>query len=155
MIITGTIMLALGGCGQSAPQAAANGSAGSAVGSYATPGGRAEVRSGDAALSGLPEGIPPYPRASANGAIQFGGPAEGGEARVMGFQTADAPALVIDFYAAAGTAAGFREVHRAATGRSAMLGLERDNGDILNITATGTPRVTMVQIMFGQERRRR
>ncbi len=153
--MTGTVLLALGGCGQGTPEAGGGNSAGSAVGSYATPGGRAEVRAGDAALSGLPEGIPPYPRADSRGAIQFGGPTEEGEARVMGFQTADPPTAVAAFYAEAGARAGFRLVERRDTPAGAILALERDNGDVMNVTATGTPRGTQVQIMAGQERPRR
>src|SRR5688572_12125095 len=91
MMTAGTMLLALGACGQGAPQAIDGNSAGSTVRSYSTPDGRGEVRSGDAALSGLPEGIPPYPRASPGGAIQFGGAAEEGEMRAMGFNTADPP----------------------------------------------------------------
>jgi len=137
----GAALLALGACGGSGTQAGSGvNTENSAVGSYANPGGRTEVRAGDAALSGLPEGIPPYPRADARGAIQFGGPTEAGdEARMMGFRTSDPAALVITFYADAGQRAGFREIHRSTTGQSEVLGLQRDNGDVMNITATGTP----------------
>jgi hypothetical protein len=154
MIITsGAALLALCGCGDDGSGTGAN-SGNSAVGSFRTPDGRSEVRAGDAALSGLPDGIPPYPNADTSGAIQFGGISDGGEARVMGFQTADQPSQVIDFYAAAAARAGFRETHRATSGPAANLGLERDNGEVMSVTATGTPRGTQVQIMVGQERRR-
>ena len=75
--------------------------------------------------------------------------------RVMGFRTADPPAEVIAFYADAAARAGFREVRRAASGPSEVLGLERANGDVMNVTATATPGGTSVQIMAGRERRRR
>ena len=106
---------------------------------YTSPDGRSEVREGDAALSGLPEGIPPYPRADPGGAIQFGGASEEGEMRVMGFRTADPPADVIAFYAEAAARAGFREGHRTASGPSQVLGFERDNGDVMNVIATARP----------------
>ena len=44
---------------------------------------------------------------------------------------------------------------RAETGPSTVLGLARDNGDAMNVTATGTPTGTSVQIMAGREQRRR
>jgi hypothetical protein len=154
MIITGALLLALGACGRSAPPAAGNAAASPAPGSLASPDGRSEVR-GDAGFSGLPEGIPAYPRVIGGGAVQIGGVSDGNEMRVMAFQTADTSVQVIDFYAAAGARAGFREIHRAATGPRAVLGLERDNGDVMNVTASQTPHETMVQIMAGREQRRR
>ena len=145
-------LLALAGCGGGTTEADSGADAGnSAVASFTSPDGRSEVRSGDAALSGLPEGIPPYPRADPGGAIQFGGASEDGEMRAMGFTTADPPADVIAFYADAAGRAGFRETHRAATGPSQVLGFERDNGDVMNVTATATPRGTSVQILAGSE----
>jgi hypothetical protein len=152
-IMACTLLLALGGCGQGAPEGGGN-SAAAAVRTYTTPDGRSEVRSGDAALSGLPEGIPPYPRADARGAIQFGGVSDEAEMRAMGFRTADAPAAVIAFYAEAGRRAGFREGRRASMGRSEVLGLERDNGDVMNVTATATAGATQVQILAGTGQRR-
>lgn len=153
-ITAGIALLALDGCGQGASEGGGN-SAGSAVRTYTTPDGRGEVRGGDAALSGLPAGIPPYPRADSRGAIQFGGASDEAEMRAMGFRTNDPPAAVIAFYAEAGRRAGFREGHRSSTGRSEVLGLERDNGDVMSITATGTPGATQVQIMAGTGQRRR
>lgn len=148
MIMAGTALLALGGCGQGAPEAGGGNEAGSAVRSYTTPDGRSEVRAGDAALSGLPEGIPPYPRADPGGAIQFGGASEEGEMRAIGFRTDDPPAAVIAFYAEAGARAGFREIHRAESGPSLVLGLERPAG-VMNVTATAGPGGTRVQLMVG------
>jgi hypothetical protein len=151
IIMTGAALLGLGGCGaggSDAPEAPPGEAAGTPRGSLTSPDGRSEVRAGDAALSGLPEGIPPYPRPGPGGAIQFGGNSDGNEMRVMGFQTADPPAEVIAFYAAAGERAGFREIHRAVSGPSHVLGLDRADG-VLNVTATGAPGGTRVQLMAG------
>jgi hypothetical protein len=154
MIITGALLLALGGCGRGAPPAAGNMAANPAQARLASPDGRSEVRR-DADFSGLPAGIPAYPRVIGSGALQMGGVSDGNEMRVMAFQTADTAIQVIDFYAAAGARAGFREIHRATTGPRAVLGLERGNGDVMNVTATQTPHETRVQIMAGREGRRR
>ena len=149
-LMTGAALLALAGCGDRATEADSGGGAANSAGrSYTSPDGRSEVREGDAALSGLPEGIPPYPHADPDGAIQFGGASEEGEMRVMGFRTADPPADVIAFYADAAGRAGFREGQRVAAGPSQVLGFERDNGDVMNVTATATARGTHVQIMVG------
>ena len=154
IIMTGTALVALAGCSRSAAPEAdrGNASAGSVVGSLTSPDGRSEVRR-DAAFSGLPDGIPAYPRVNGGGAIQMGGADDGAEMRVMAFRTADPPADVIAFYAEAGARAGFRVIHRAEAGPSTALGLARDNGDAMNVTATGTPSGTSVQIMAGHERR--
>ena len=154
MVMSGTMLLALAGCGGGAPEADRGNTAGPAQGSMTSPDGRSEVR-GDADFSGLPEGIPAYPRVNGGGAIQFGGASEEGEMRVMGFRTADPPAQVIAFYADVAGRAGFRVGQRADAGPSAALGLERDNGEVMNVTATGTPTGTSVQIMTGRQRRRR
>jgi hypothetical protein len=154
-MMAGTMLLVLGACGDETREAVGDAnSQNSAVASYSSPDGRSEVRSGDAALSGLPEGIPPYPRAGPNGAIQFGGASEEGEMRAMGFTTADPPADVIAFYADAAGRAGFREAHRATSGPSQVIGFERGNGEVMNVTATANPRGTSVQIMVGNARRR-
>ena len=85
-LMAGAALLALAGCGDGASEGGSGaGAENSAGSSYTSPDGRSEVRSGDAALSGLPEGIPPYPRANPSGAIQFGGASEEGEMRAMGF----------------------------------------------------------------------
>ena len=88
-----------------------------AQGSLASADGRSEVR-GDADFSGLPEGIPAYPRIRPGGAIQMGGAEDGAEMRVMAFRTDDPPADVIAFYAEAAARAGFREVRRPDAGPS-------------------------------------
>lgn len=158
MMMTATIALALGGCGRGAPDAAdANAAApapGLPQGALASPDGSSEVRT-DAAFSGLPAGIPAYPRTDGRGAVQIGDPSDEAGMRVMAFQTPDPPAAVIAFYAEAGGRAGFREVHRATAGPSIALGLARDDGDAVNVTATGAGGMTRVQIMTGNERRHR
>ena len=151
--MAGTVLLALGGCGDGTTEASDAGSAENSAGvSLTSPDGRSEVRSGDAALSGLPDGIPPYPRVAPGGAIQFGGPSEEGEMRAMGFNTPDPPADVIAFYADAAQRAGFHEGQRATAGPSQVLGFERDNGDVMQVTATATPQGSRVQILAGQGR---
>ena len=154
-----TLLLVLAACGPAAPGAGNGTAAGPAPApgaapapGLASPDGRSEVR-GDAQFSGLPEGIPAYPRINPGGAIQMGG-GEENEMRVMGFRTADTPAQVIAFYADAGAQAGFRIVRRAEAGPSTVLGLARDNGDAMNVTATATPTGTSVQLMAGREQRR-
>ena len=154
IIMTGTALLALAGCGGAAPEANRAEKAGAAQAPMTSTDGRSEVRA-DADFSGLPEGIPAYPRVSGAGAVQFGGASEEGEMRVMGFRTADPPATVIAFYADAARGAGFREVQRARSGPSEVLGLERANGDVMNVTATAAPGATSVQIMAGRGRGRR
>jgi hypothetical protein len=157
-IIATGLLLSLPACGPGAPGpengAAAAPAPPAAPAPLAAPDGRSEVR-GDAQFSGLPAGIPAYPRVNPGGAIQMGGESDGNEMRIMGFRTADAPAQVVAFYADAAAAAGFRVVRRAESGPSTILGLARDNGDALNVTATATPTGTSVQIMAGRERRRR
>jgi hypothetical protein len=152
-----TALLALGGCGGD-PSKTAEGNAAApaaAPAASASPGSPAsEVRT-DAAFSGLPEGIPAYPRTDGRGAIQMGDPSEEHGVRIMAFQTPDPPAAVIAFYAEAGARAGYREVSRVEAGPSTALGLAREAGDALNVTATGTGGLTRVQIMTGNERRER
>lgn len=158
IILTATMLAALAGCGGGTPQGDGGNTAGTAAGSgkgaMTSPDGRSEVRA-DAAFSGLPEGIPAYPGADGRGGVMMGGASEEGEMRVMAFRTADSPDRVIAFYTEAATGAGFRALHRSDTGPSTVLGLERDNGDVMNITATGTASGTSVQIMVGRGRERR
>ena len=152
-MMSGAALLALAGCGGGASEADRGNSAGAARGSLAAPDGRSEVRS-DAAFSGLPEGIPAYPRIRPGGAIQMGGADDGAEMRVMAFRTDDPPADVIAFYAEAAGRAGFRIVDRADAGPSLALGLARGDGEAMNVTATATATGTSVQIMTGRERSR-
>jgi len=159
IILAGTMIAALAGCGGGGASEADRGNQagaapGSTKGAMTSPDGRSEVRA-DAAFSGLPEGIPAYPGADGRGGVMVGGASEEGEMRVMAFRTADSPDRVIAFYSEAATRAGFRALHRSDTGPSTVLGLERDNGDVMNITATGTASGTSVQIMAGRGRERR
>lgn len=159
IIMASAIALALGGCGRGAPDAEQGNAAAPAPApqtALASPGSPAsEVRT-DAAFSGLPAGIPAYPRTDGRGAIQMGDPSDAAGVRIMAFQTPDPPAAVIAFYAEAGARAGYRAVHRAEAGPSTALGLARANGDALNVTATaGASGTTRVQIMTGNERRHR
>lgn len=152
-IIAITLPLALAACGRGAPAGNAAPAA-PPEGSFAAPDGGGALR-GDARASGLPAGIPAYPRMNAGRALQMGGESDGNEMRVTGFRTADPPERVIAFYSDAGTRAGFRIVQRAESGPSSVLGLARDDGEAMNVTATATPTGTSVQIMAGRERRRR
>lgn len=150
-IMTGAALLALAACDNGALPSQADAVA-PAQGGIASPDGRSEVRA-DAGFSGLPEGIPAYPNVTGAGAIQMGGVDDGAEMRVMAFRTADPPADVIAFYAEAAERAGFRAGQRRDAGPSTALGLERDNGEVMNVTATATPTGTSVQIMAGRQRR--
>ncbi|HEV7660220.1 MAG TPA: hypothetical protein VGO55_10275 [Allosphingosinicella sp.] len=166
-MMTAIALLALAGCGGrstpegergnasgAAPDTGGGNAAGAAQAPMASPDGRSEVRT-DADFSGLPEGIPAYPRVSGAGAVQLGGASEEGEMRVMSFRTADPPAAVVAFYADAAARAGFRQIHRLRSGPSEVLGLERANGDVMNVTATAAPGATSVSIMAGRGRGRR
>ncbi len=145
-------LLALAGCGQPAPQPGGGNAAAPAEGTFATPDGKGEARTGEAALTGLPDGIPAYPGADTSAAIQISGDAAEGEGRVVAFRTTDPPPQVIAFYAGAAERAGFRIQDRRDMGSTAMLAAGRDNGDTLSITATGMPSGTQVQIMAGSPR---
>jgi len=154
IIMAGTALLGLAGCGGAAPEANRADKAGAAQAPMSSADGRSEVRA-DADFSGLPEGIPAYPRVTGAGAVQFGGASEEGEMRVMGFRTADPSATVVAFYADAARRAGFREIQRARSGPSEVLGLERANGEVMNVTVTAAAGATSVQIMTGRGRPRR
>jgi hypothetical protein len=154
IFMMGTALLALAGCDGGAGDANRGNATTPAPTGLASPDGRSEVRS-DAAFSGLPQGIPAYPRMRAGGAVQIGGADDEAEMRVMAFRTDDPAADVIAFYAEAAERAGFRVVNRADAGPRMTLGLARDDGDAMNVTANGTPTGTSVQIMAGRERNRR
>jgi hypothetical protein len=154
IVMTATALLVLAGCGGAAPEANRADKAGAAQAPITSADGRSEVRA-DADFSGLPEGIPAYPRVSGAGAVQMGGASEEGEMRIMAFRTADPPATVIAFYADAASRAGFREARRARSGASEVLGLERANGEVVQVTATAAAGATSVQFMIGRGRPRR
>jgi len=148
MIISGAALLALAACGQQTERVDRGDAAAPATG---TPSGTGEVRTGDAALTGLPEGIPAYPDADTSASIQISGDAAEGEGRILGFRTTDPPPQVVAFYARAAEHAGFRIEDRRDMGASASLSAERDNGDILQVTASPGPGGTQVQIIAGNE----
>jgi hypothetical protein len=163
IFMTATALLALTGCGSGAtPEVGRGNTSGAAPRDEAAAAARPPITSGDgrsevradADFSGLPEGIPAYPRVTGAGAVQFGGATEEGEMRVMGFRTGDAPEAVVAFYADAARRAGFREIHRVRSGRSEVLGLERGEREMMNVTATPAAGATSVQIMVGRGRGR-
>ena len=152
MMMSGAALLALAGCGQPAAQPGGGDAAAPAQGTFTTPGGSGEVRTGEAALTGLPGGIPAYPGADTSASIQISGEAAEGEGRVLGFLTSDPPPQVVAFYANAAERAGFRIEDRRDMGASASLSAEHDNGDVLQVTASPTPAGTQVQIIAGAGR---
>ena len=166
-MMTATALLALAGCGGPATPEAERGNLAGAA-SETEGGNRAgaaqprwPLRTAAARCGATPIS-PACPRASplirgsaAPARVQFGGSSEEGEMRVMGFRTADPPAAVVAFYAEAAQRAGFRQIHRLRSGPSEVLGLERANGDVMNVTATAAPGATNVQIMAGRGRGRR
>jgi hypothetical protein len=154
-MMSGAALLALAGCGQPAAAPEGGTAEAPAQGNFATPDGKGEVRAGAAAVTGLPEGIPPYPGADTSASIQISGDAAEGEGRVIAFRTTDPPPQVVAFYADAAERAGFRIQDRRDMGPSAMLTAGRDNGDVLTVSATGMPSGTQVQIVAGGQRRGR
>ncbi len=148
IILSGTALLALAGCSGGA--GTADNVAAPAQPAPAAPGGDSAAPAA-AAASGLPEGLPAYPRMRPGGAVQMGGRDDGAELQVTAFRTDDPPAAVIAFYAEAAERAGFRIVRRAEAGPSTILGLTREPGEIVNLTATATPTGTSVQIMAGRQ----
>lgn len=153
MMMGGAALLALAGCGEPAATPQAGTAEAPAQGSFATPDGKSEARTGGDALTGLPEGIPPYPGADPLATIRISGDAAEGEGRVIGFRTTDPPPQVVAFYANAAERAGFRIEDRRDMGPSAMLTAERDNGEVLSVNASGMASGTQVQIMTGSRRR--
>jgi hypothetical protein len=152
MIMSGAALLALAGCGQPAATPESGEAGASAQGGFATADGKGEARTGAAALTGLPEGIPPYPGADTSAAVQIAGDAAEGEGRVIAFRTTDPPPQVVAFYAGAAERAGFRIEDRRDMGPGATLTAERDNGDVLSVSANGMASGTQVQIVAGSRR---
>jgi predicted small lipoprotein YifL len=136
-------LLALSACG-------GGGSAGNeppADVSISTPQGKAEIRSGAAAVANWPEGVPPYPGADTNQSVNVTGGAPGGTGRILGFRTGDSPQQVIAFYAPAVVRSGYSVANQMDLGQTATLSARRGQGEALNITATRTGDVTQVQII--------
>lgn len=156
----GLLLAACGGGGEAGNGSAAGTEAerrarqGPADAIIVTPEGKAEIRSGGGAMAGLPAGIPPYPGADTTASVQVSGTAPGGSGGILGFRTADPPARVVDFYAAAAERAGYRIAQRMTAGPTAMLTAQRGEGEVLNVTATSAAGAgTQVQIIAGLGRR--
>ena len=155
MMMSGAALLALAGCGQQAGPAGGGNAADAAEATFATPNGTGEARTGQSALTGLPDGIPAYPSADTSASIQISGDAAEGEGRIVGFRTSDPPPQVVAFYAAAAERAGFRVSDRLDMGASASMSAQRDNGDMFRVTASPSPGGTLVQVIAGNSRARR
>jgi hypothetical protein len=120
--------------------------------SIATPQGKAEIRSGSAAVANWPEGVPPYPGADTNQSVDVTGGAPGGAGRILGFRTGDTPQQVIAFYAPAIVRGGYSVANQMDLGQTATLSARRGQGEALNITATRAGNVTQVQIIVAAGR---
>jgi hypothetical protein len=151
-------LLALSACGGGAGNEGAGNTAGAGAGapapaqppadiSISTPQGKAEIRSGSAAVANWPEGVPAYPGADTNQSVNVSGGASGGAGRIMGFRTNDTPQQVIAFYAPAVVRGGYSVANQMDMGQTATLTARRGQGEALNITATRTGGVTQVQIV--------
>jgi len=149
-IIAAAPLLALAACGASGDGAADKGApqVNPADISVATPGGRVDVRSGEAALAGLPEGIPVYPGAEAQQGVQVRGAGPANQGQILGFRTGDPPAQVINFYADRALRARYAITQQMSAGPTAMLTATRD-GQMLNISATRMGDVIQIQIIAG------
>ncbi|HKR25447.1 MAG TPA: hypothetical protein VJS15_09325 [Allosphingosinicella sp.] len=153
-IITGAALLALAGCGggssESSGEAERRARQAPPDINIVTPDAKAEIRSGAAALAGLPAGIPAYPGADTTASVQVSGTAPESQGGIHGFRTNDPPAQVVDFYAAAAERAGYRIAQRSSFGATAMLTAQRAEGEVLNVTATTAAGAgTQVQIIAG------
>jgi hypothetical protein len=147
-------LLALAGCGRGGGEANRQSApAGEAPANIiiATADGTAEIRTGTGA-AGLPEGIPAYPGADPNAAVQVTGGAPGAEGGLFGFRTSDAPAQVIAFYAAAAGSGGYRIANRMEMGATATLTAEKGDGTVINVIATPAGGFTQVQLIVGHDR---
>lgn len=158
-LLIGAALLALAGCDRGGGEAERQAKQGlpdvnPANITIATPEARAEIRSGGGALAaGLPEGIPPYPGADTSQSVQVTGDMAQGDGRILGFRTADSPAQVIAFYVAAAGRAGFTISQQMDMGGTALLVAQRGQADTINVTATGSPRGTQVQIVVATGQR--
>jgi hypothetical protein len=151
-IVTSAALLALAGCGsggEQAREAERRDRAAPADTTIVTPQAKAELRSGAGAMAALPAGLPAYPGAESTGGVEVTGASAEGSGGIVGFRTADSPARVVDFYAAAAERAGYRIAQRSSFGTTAMLTAQRGEGEVLNVTATETGGATQVQIIAG------
>jgi hypothetical protein len=156
-LITGAALLALAACGRGNVEANRQAAAGQAQPPanivVTTADGRAEIRTGGGAASGLPEGIPAYPGASTTGSIDVSGASARGQGQVVMFTTGDPPAQVIAFYAQAVGGAGYSIAQQMTIGPTAMLTAHKGEGEAVTITATQAGSVTQIQVMAGHDRR--
>ena len=111
------------------------------------PNAHAEVRTGPGAASNLPDGVPAYPGAQPTASVDVSGAEAGGQGRIVGFSTNDAPAQVIAFYAQSLGGAGYRIANQMNMGATATLTAARAEGEAVNVTATQVGGVTQVQII--------
>ena len=116
-----------------------------------TPDGRAEVRTGVGAAA-WPEGLPPYPGATADQSVNVTGASPQGSGRIVGFRTPDPAAQIISFYADAAGRAGYRVLSRMDAGATATLALQRDGGENVAVTATRIGDYTQGQIVVSGAR---
>lgn len=115
--------------------------------SVTTPGGHAEIRTGDRAMASLPGGLPAYPNADVHGSIDATGGSAQGQGRIVTFGTSDSPGQVINFYAQAAGRAGYAIANQMDMGATATLSARQSGGGALNIVATQTNGATQVQIV--------
>ena len=155
-LIGAATILALAGCGgNDAPGGGSSGAEGPPAMTIVTNEGRAEIRTGGSASANLPDGIPAYPGADTTGGMTItGGPADGsGGGAMTSFRTADAPARVVEFYAAAAERAGYRVAARMTMGPNAALTAEKEGGGF-HVNALQTGNGTMVQLVVGRDSER-
>lgn len=154
-LIIAVAVLTLAGCGrgggeadrradQTAPPAPANIT-------IATPEGQAEIRTGAGAA--LPAGLPPYPGAVANAAVEVSGVSPQDQGGIYGFSTSDAPAQVIAFYAEAARRGGYTIANQMNMGATATLTAQKGGGEAVNITATQAGGATQVQLIVAHNQR--
>lgn len=153
------VLAALAGCGRDAAPTAGEGGGPGAEGPPAmtivTNEGRAEIRTGGNAAANLPDGIPAYPGADTTGGMTItGGSGDGsGGGAMTGFRTSDAPARVVEFYAAAAERAGYRVAARMTMGPNASLTAEKEGGGF-HVTALQTGNGTQVQLIVARDTER-
>lgn len=157
ILIIGGALLALAACNRSpsegdreaaAPQAQPPAPANVTI---STAGGRAEIRTGGNAA--LPAGLPPYPGAEPNAAVEVSGGAPQDQGGIYGFRTGDAPAQVIAFYAEAARRGGYTIANQMSMGPTATLTARNGAGEAVNVTATQAGGATQVQLIVAHNQR--
>jgi hypothetical protein len=155
--IIAATMLALAACGRGgngadrqANQAAPPAPAPANI-TIATPEGTAEIRTGAGAA--LPAGLPAYPGAQPNAAVEVSGGAPQNQGGIYGFRTSDPPAQVIAFYAEAARRGGYTIANELNMGATATLTAQKGPGEAVNITATQAGGATQVQLIVALNQR--